>query len=137
MTKKFLNSLIRLYGYIYSDKPFRNTKTVSFLVYKNKIVSIGVNTDKTSPMQKLYRMKTDLKDIKNFIDKEHSEINCLRKIDSDINFSKAEMVVISIRCDGKFRLARPCDVCMSAIKDFGIHKIYYTNREQDFSYEKI
>jgi tRNA(Arg) A34 adenosine deaminase TadA len=130
-------SLRRLYDCIYSDKPFRNTKTVSFLVYKGKIVSFGVNSDKTSPMQNLYRMKTSLKDIENFIDKEHSEINCLRKVDTSINFSKAELVIISIRCDGTFRLARPCEVCMKAVKDFGIHKIYYTNRDQGFTYEKV
>jgi tRNA(Arg) A34 adenosine deaminase TadA len=138
MTNKQLSSLCRLYEYIYSDKPFRNTKTVSFLMYKGKIISFGVNSDKTSPMQKFYRVKTELKDIENFIDKEHSEINCLRKCDcSDINFAKTELVIISKRCDGLFRLARPCPVCMKAIKDFGITRIYYTNRDQTFSREDI
>lgn len=138
MTKNQLKSLCRLYEYIYADKPFRNTKTVSFLMYKNKMVAFGVNSDKTSPMQKLYRTRTELKDIKNFIDKEHSEINCLRKVDyMDIDFKKAELVVISKRCDGNYRLARPCQVCMTAVKDFGIRKIYYTNREGGFTFEKI
>jgi tRNA(Arg) A34 adenosine deaminase TadA len=88
-------------------------------------------------MQNLYREKTPLKDIKNFIDKEHSEINCLRKIDYFDRFDKSEIVVISKKQDGTFRLARPCPICMSAIKDFGIHKIWYTNRENGFSFEKI
>jgi len=137
LTKKRLKSLCRLYDYIYTDKPYKNTKTVSFILYRNRIVAFGVNSDKTSPMQNLYREKTPLKDIKNFIDKEHSEINCLRKIDYFDRFDKSEIVVISKKQDGTFRLARPCPICMSAIKDFGIHKIWYTNRENGFSFEKI
>ena len=67
MTKKRLKSLCRLYDYIYTDKPYKNTKTVSFILYRNRIVAFGVNSDKTSPMQNLYRERTPLKDIKNFI----------------------------------------------------------------------
>lgn len=138
MTNKLLNSLCRMYDYIYTDKPYKNTKTVSFLVYKNKVVNFGINSDKTSPLQKYYRVKTDLKYIENFIDKEHSEVNCLRKIDSNsVDWNKVELVIISKKKDGNFRLARPCDVCMTAIIDFGIHKIYYTNRNGTFSFERI
>ena len=137
MTNKLLNKLTRLYDYIYTDKPYKHTKTVSFLVYKGKVVSFGINSDKTSPLQNKYRLKTDLKYIDNFIDKEHSEVNCLRKIDGNVNFAKCEIVIISKKRDGEFRLARPCDVCMSAIKDYGISDVYYTNKNGTFTYEKI
>ena len=139
MTERFLRTLSRMYEVIYTDKPYKHTKTVAFLVYRGKIVGFGVNSDKTSPMQCLYRMRTELSEIENFIDKEHAEVSCLRKIgkDFDINFEKAEIVIISKRCDKTFRLARPCDVCMEAIKDFGIHRIWYTNREQGFTYEYV
>lgn len=137
MTTRMINTLIRIYDYIYTDKPYKNTKTVAFLVYKGKVVSFGINSDKTSPMQKLYRSRTALKDIENFLDKEHAEINCLRKVDTSINFDKSEIIVISKKCDGTFRLARPCTVCMSAIKDFGIHKVYYTTLDQEVILERI
>jgi len=137
MTNKLLNRLVRLYDYIYTDKPYKHTKTVSFLIYRGKVVNFGINSDKTSPMQNKYRLKTDLKYIENFIDKEHSEVNCLRKTDESICFDKCELVIISKKRDGDFRLARPCDVCMSAIKDFGISKIYYTNKNGTFTYEKV
>lgn len=137
MTNKLLKSLCRMYDYIYTDKPYKHTKTVSFLIYKGKVVSFGINSDKTSPLQNKYRLCTDLKYIENFVDKEHSEVNCLRKSDESINFSKCEIVIISKKKDGEFRLARPCDVCMTAIKDFGISKIYYTNRNQTFSFERV
>ena len=137
MTNKLLNRLVRMYDYIYTDKPYKHTKTVSFLVYRGKVVNFGINSDKTSPMQNKYRLRTDLKYIENFIDKEHSEVNCLRKTDESICFEKCELVIISKKRDGDFRLARPCDVCMSAIKDFGISKIYYTNKNGTFTYEKL
>lgn len=137
MTNKLLNSLCRMYDYIYTDKPYKNTKTVSFLIYKGKVVSFGINSDKTSPMQNKYRLTTDLKYIENFVDKEHSEVNCLGKVHPKFRFDKCEIVIISKKKDGDFRLARPCDVCMAAIKDFGIKKIYYTNRNQTFSFERL
>ena len=137
MTNKFLNRLTRLYDYIYTDKHYKHTKTVSFLVKGGKVVSFGINSDKTSPLQNKYRLRTNLKYIENFIDKEHSEVNCLRKADNSVNFSKCELVIISKCKDGHFRLARPCDVCMSAIKDYGIEHIYYTNRNDTFSYERL
>lgn len=137
MTNKLLNCLVRMYDYIYTDKPYKHTKTVSFLVYRGKVVNFGINSDKTSPMQNKYRLRTELKYIENFIDKEHSEVNCLRKVDENINFDKCELVIISKKRDGNFRLARPCDVCMSAIKDFGISKIYYTNKNGTFTFEEV
>lgn len=137
MTNKLLNSLCRMYDYIYTDKPYKNTKTVSFLIYKGKVVSFGINSDKTSPLQNKYRLTTDLKYIENFMDKEHSEVNCLGKVHPKFRFDKCEIVIISKKKDGDFRLARPCSVCMAAIKDFGIKKIYYTNRNQTFSFERL
>lgn len=137
MTNKLLNRLSKMYDYIYTDKPYKHTKTVSFVVYKNKIIQFGINSDKTSPLQKYYRIRTDLKHIENFIDKEHSEVNCLRRIDDSVDFSKCEIVVISKKRDGEFRCARPCVVCMKAIKDFGITKVYYTNNNGTFSFEKV
>ena len=137
MTNKLLNSLCRMYDYIYTDKPYKNTKTVSFLIYKGKVVSFGINSDKTSPLQNKYRLTTDLKYIENFVDKEHSEVNCLGKVHPRFRFDKCEIVIISKKKDGNFRLARPCAVCMAAIKDFGIKKIYYTNRNQTFSFERL
>lgn len=137
MTNKLLNSLCRMYDYIYTDKPYKHTKTVSFLIYKGKVVSFGINSDKTSPLQNKYRLTTKLRYVENFVDKEHSEINCLGKVHPKFSFNKCEIVIISKKRDGEFRLARPCDVCMACIKDLGIKKIYYTNRNQTFSFEKV
>ena len=53
-----------MYDDIYTERPYKHTKTVSFLIYHNKIVSFGINSDKTSPIQNKYRMLTPKKDIR-------------------------------------------------------------------------
>lgn len=130
MTNKILKSIIRLYGDIYAGEPYARLKVVAFLVYKGKIVNFGANSNKTSPMQFRYRQKTHLATIENFLDKEHAEINCLRRTYiGDFDIKKLELVIISKRHDGNFRLARPCCTCMEAIKNSGIQKIYYTTNQ--------
>lgn len=136
MTDKILKRLSKMYDHIYSDSPYKRLKTVSFLCYKRKIVCFGVNTNKTSPLQNFYRTQTELRSIPCFIDKEHSEINCLRKCDANLKWDKVEFVIISKYNDGSYRLARPCQICMNALKASGIRKIYYTTKDS-FKFEKI
>lgn len=138
MTNKLLKSLWRVYDDIYIDSPYKNIKFVSFLIYKGKIVSFGVNSNKTSPLQNFYRKRTELATIPNFIDKEHSEINLLRRnYFGDFDIKKVEIVIISKKQDGNCRLARPCCTCMTALKDYGIRKIWYTTNENTIKKEII
>lgn len=130
MTPRLLKSLVKLYDNIYTEDCYERLKVVSFLIYKGKIVNFGVNSSKTSPMQFYYRKKTKLATIENFLDKEHAEINCLRRTYfGDFNIRDIELVVISKRHNGSYRLARPCPTCMGAIRDYGIRKVWYTTNE--------
>lgn len=138
MTNKLLRSLIRIYDDTYAGEPYHRLKVVSFLIYKGKIVNFGVNSSKTSPLQFKYRNKTDLKFIENFLDKEHAEINCLRRTYfGDFDMKKVEFVIISKRSNGDYRLARPCCTCMTALKDYGIKKIWYTTNSNTIEMEEI
>lgn len=138
MTNKLLRSLIRLYDDIYAGEPYERLKMVSFLIYKGKIVNFGVNSSKTSPLQFRYRQKTPLATIENFLDKEHAEINLLRRTYfGDFDMKKVELVIISKRHNGEFRLARPCCTCMTALKDYGIKKIWFTTNENRIESEEI
>lgn len=138
MTNKLLKSLVRVYDDVYTPIPYKRLKMVAFLIYKGKIVSFGVNSDRTSPMQKRYRRKTEYGNIPNFIDKEHAEINLLRRTYlGNFDLKKLEIVIISKKFDGTFRLARPCNTCMAAIKDFGIKKIWYTTDKNEIVSEFV
>ena len=138
MTTKLQRSLLRIYNDIYSGSPYERLKVVSFIIYKNKIINFGVNSNKTSPMQFYYRNKTSLSSIENFLDREHAEINVLRRTYlGDFNINKVELVIISKRSNGSYRLARPCCSCMRAVKDSGIKTIYYTTNEGTIKKEII
>ena len=60
MNKKILKKLSSLYDDIYSPIPYHQNKTkmVSFVIYKNKILCFGVNSERTSPIQHYYRIRT-------------------------------------------------------------------------------
>ncbi len=110
-------------------------------VYKNKIVGVGCNLNKTHPTQKFYNKFRSYDDDWDFSDslppKLHAEINCLNQIRHlNINFSKVKLYIYRIRHDRPFGLARPCPSCMAAIKDIGIKHVYYTTNS-GFAYEYL
>ena len=103
-------------------------------VYQGTIIGVGFNTNKTHPMQKKYNRYRNGED---FVPKLHAEINCLNSIRHlDVNFSKVKLYVYRIRNDRPHGMSRPCPSCMAAIKDLGIHNIYYTTND-GFAYEKL
>lgn len=128
MTKKLIRRLIDFSDDIESDRPYGRVKMVAFLVHKNKIISFGVNTEKTSLYQHRARKRSNVSDTDFIYDKTHAEIAALKKIHPSFNdWQNTEIIVISKKKDGSFRLARPCPICSKAISDLGIKKIYYTN----------
>lgn len=128
MTKKFIDKLINLSDDIESDRPYGKLKMVAFLVYKNKILSFGVNSEKTSFYQYKMRRHANVDD-KNFIyDKTHAEIAAIKKIHPSFDdWSHVEILICSKKKDNSFRLSRPCPICEKTIRDLGIKKVYYTN----------
>lgn len=105
MNKKLISKLIMLYDDIYTERPYR-LKMVCFIVYKGKILSWGVNSDKTSTAQHYWRTKT--KGTENYIyDKRHAEVDAINKLPHDFkDFKKAELLIVSKKKDGNFRLAK-------------------------------
>lgn len=101
---------------------------VAFLIHKNKILSFGVNSEKTSLYQHRARKRSNITDSDFIYDKTHAEIAAIKKIHPSFNdWQNVEIIVISKKKDNSFRLARPCPICEKAITDLGIKKIYYTN----------
>lgn len=136
MNKKMLKKLVSLYDDIYSPVPYHKNKTkmVSFVIYKGKILCFGVNSERTSPLQHYYRIKTHHGVNNNYVyDKLHSEIDCISHLPRGFNdFKHAELVIISKMKDGNFRLAKPCPICRTMIDEYGFKNIYYTTYENKF-----
>lgn len=95
-------------------------------VYKNKVIAVGYNTNKTSPLQAEYNKYRDytLPPQKNGI---HAEMSCLIKIkDMGIDFSKVILYIYREDFNGNLAISRPCIACEHAIRDYGIKHIHYT-----------
>jgi deoxycytidylate deaminase len=103
-------------------------KLAAAIVYKNKIISIGVNSMKSSPLQAKYATN---KDLSIYLHAEISAIkNALRQLDVE-DFKKVSLYVCRVKYDIQtnsivYGLAKPCSGCMRAIFEFDIKKVYYT-----------
>jgi tRNA(Arg) A34 adenosine deaminase TadA len=88
---------------------------------KGKILSIGKNSyTKTHPFQALHAKKQNMPE-RIFL---HAEVSAIVKC-SDI--SKAyKMLVIRTNKEGRQMYAKPCAICMSAIKSVNINKIEWS-----------
>lgn len=128
MTRKFIKRLINLSDDIESNRPYEKVKMVAFLVYKGKLLSFGVNSEKTSLYQYRMRKKSNVDDSNFIYDKTHAEIAAIKKIHPSFNdWEHVEIFIVSKKKNGEFRLSRPCPICEKTIRNLGIRKVYYTN----------
>ena len=106
-------------------------KIGSVLVYKNKVLSVGYNTNKSHPIQKMYNKYRSNSNRVFDVDKHnngiHAEMMCLLNTkDLDIEWSKVSIYVARRSVDKLYRLCKPCGACMLALKEKGVKNIYYT-----------
>ena len=118
----------------YSD--FMKARLGAVLIYKGKVMSVGWNSTKTSPLQKdLNRLREFEVDCSEAHHTLHAEVACLTKArDLDIDWSRASIFVYRIKKDDSPGLSYPCKGCMSLIKSMGIKNIYFST-ENGFGYE--
>ena len=97
-------------------------------MYKNHILSVGYNTNKTHPIQKKYNIYREMeKDKVEPSSGLHAEMMCLLGLkDMDIDYSKVKLYIYREDQNGNLSNCRPCPACMELIDRLGIKKIYYT-----------
>lgn len=110
----------------YSD--FMKARLGAVLIYKDKVMSVGWNSTKTSPLQRqLNRYRGYNINTSTAYDTLHAEVACLSKIrDLDIDWNRASLFIYRIKKDGSKGLARPCKGCQALIKSMGIKNVYYS-----------
>ena len=122
-------------------KPF---KLGCVIAYKGHILATGANSNKTHPIQKKYNKKYRPfnKSTKPIKDSVHAEIMALSSIpapiEQSINWREVKVYIYRI-CPGKrlgMGMARSCPACMAALRDKGIHQIYYST-DDGFAVEKL
>ena len=120
-----------------SISDFRKFHVGCVAVYKNRIIGLACNLQKTHPIQKEYNAYRNNEDNENFMPKIHAEINCISEIRKlDLDHKQVKLYICREMASGGTGMARPCAACMAAIRDYGIKDIYYTT-DDGYAYEKI
>lgn len=97
---------------------------VSFLVCRNKILSIGINSFKTNPLSAKFNFRQSSR---------HSELHAIlnyRTVSMPIRFTT--LFNVRIRLDGELGIAKPCNRCSDLIRAFDIKRVIYTTDQGDF-----
>jgi deoxycytidylate deaminase len=93
---------------------------VAFLVKKNKILHIGINSNKSHPRILDYEYK------KYAGTKTHAELSAVLRSGRE-DLSDFELISVRINLRGNFAMAKPCSGCQSLLEQVGIKRVYYTN----------
>lgn len=103
-------------------------------VLGNTVVSSGINSDKSEPLQKEfdYLRFSDTYEYE-YLHKSHAETACLKwLIKNDIKPNRIRLYVYRSLRNGQSALARPCISCRALIKEYGIRRIYYSGDNEFF-----
>ena len=96
----------------------------AILVYKNNIVSIGMNSYKTHP---LMAARTEWPFL-------HAEQHAIVRAGVD-NCEGLDLYIARVLKNNDLALSKPCDVCTELIKDVGIKNVYYSTDAKKFIHD--
>lgn len=135
MTKRQIERCIKIYDK--NKSSYQKLTMMAFLFEGRKLISYGINSEKTDPIQYMYRK--EIIPGNTYIDKRHAEIDCLKKFINDKNFNGNCMTlfILSKRKDGTFRDSRPCKICQQLINQLNINEICYIYKGRFVSEKKI
>lgn len=93
---------------------------VTFVLDKNKILSIGINSSKTHPKTLRYNYwgKVGI----------HSELSAIIKLYKE-NCENYTFVNVRLKKDGTAALSKPCSGCQDMLNQMGYKKIYFTDEQ--------
>ncbi len=107
----------------------------SFILYKNRIISIGNNSKKTHPLN-LKNRKTSLRTGEDFSDQKHicSEFSAINKLKNMTNIDTKKCVLVNIRYNrnGEIALSKPCMSCENLLKYFSFKRVIWTDNDGNY-----
>lgn len=95
--------------------------TASAFDSKGRLIATRTNQyNKTHPLQKHFAILAG----EPYKEALHSEIACLIACkDTPVD----KMVIIRYDASGRFKLAKPCKTCQTALKSYGVREVYYSD----------
>jgi len=117
LTSRLISRILRLSKELIDCCPLR-CKHFSFIVLRNKIISVGYNTTRTNPMAEKFEYEYPTT---------HSELAAILNLQmppSVIRYCK--LINVRIDKDGKLMLSRPCKHCMRLLQTFVFDEVWYS-----------
>lgn len=109
-------------------------KHFSFIFEKNKLISIGINSPKTHPLNLKYNYVNKQKDKISHIVGTHSEMSAVIKLGLLTNCEGLTIINTRINRKKEIDYSMPCNGCMDMLLDLKFEKIYYTTKEKKFNF---
>lgn len=114
-------------------EPVSKARMAAAIVYKNTIISIGVNKYKSDPLQ----LRFNKKEGKIYL---HAEISAIKKASkelTDYQFKKSDIYVYRLRTSNTAGISYPCNGCLNAIYEFRLKNINFINEKGEFDSIKL
>jgi len=127
---KINKNIINTLEHVAIATPFQGSAKIAAAVVRGKkIIGLGVNRDKTHPMQAKYNENPD----RIFL---HAEIDAIKNAIRFINaedLKKCAMYVVRVKrpdthdkVNWIYGTAAPCDGCMKCLEAFQVHDVIFT-----------
>lgn len=120
------DSIVKLLERIADDvSPIKTARIAAAVVLKGEIISIGVNSYKSDPLQAKYSKNEHAIYL-------HAEIAAIKKALKRINkedLKKCDMYIVRRKLDNGVMcnaMSKPCVGCQRAIDTYRINNVYYT-----------
>lgn len=128
--KKLIKKSFKLAKEARAASDWKGPHLGSVITYKNKILAVGWNRNKETPLQKKFN-KYRTFDANVYKNSEHAEIHAIRNLlhnynVKEIDFSKVSVFVYREHKNHMPAIAKPCIACEMAMRDLGIKQVYYT-----------
>lgn len=118
---------------IHTNKSSLSHRHAAGIVYKNKLISKGVNAIQAGRSE-----HAELSAISKFIKRYGTTLKESVILPKNVTRSLNKITVIVIRYHNeKLVLSKPCKHCINLMKKIGIKKIYYSNEKGQVIYDKI
>lgn len=132
--KSVNESILHMLAKVAAANPNNQEKFAAAVVYRNRIISIGMNSMKSHPLQAKYSKNEHAI----FLHAEVAAIkNALREMDVD-DLSKCDLYITRVKKEKPFSnkfvwgLSKPCAGCARAIAEFGLKRTIYTRDDGDY-----
>lgn len=127
-----LNKIIEIsFALAGRHRHIQRCKHFSFIYDKNKLLSIGINSPKTHPLNLKYNYLNKQKNKISHIVGTHSEMSAVIKLGLE---SCDGLTIINTRINRKNEIdySFPCNGCMEMLRELKFSKIFYTSKDKKF-----